>query len=373
MPPSYMVNIYDTAGVKQATLGLENDVRSLVIEHQVNYVSTLTLGLWLGSYAVPFFTLDALVEVRRRVPEAGLDWYTEFIGFHRTPQKEITEADSRIFTSYSRGLLDLVKRSEILYYADTVGSAKGPATADDIIKAFVRENAGSLATVANARVRAHIMSGLAVDPDTSQAASIETANAWQNLLDAIRNIGEANSVDFDVAWGGAAAPLTFTFKTYYPQLGTDRREGTANPQVFAPELGNMRNPSHTLQRSEEVSVAAVLGPGEGPLRDVTIRTSTHTADSPWNDIEQAVNASGEDRTVALDQLGDQLLYEKRPAISMPFQVIQTAQSTYGKHYFLGDLVTGTFEGASTDVKIKSATISLADQRETISLGLEEVA
>lgn len=372
MTVAYQVRIYDTSGTIQAVMGLENDVRSLVIEHRVNYVSTLTLGLYGLSSVVQYFIKDAIVVIMRRVPEANIDWYPEFVGFHRTPQKQITSANNRIFTSYCRSLLDLIRRSSIRYYADTVGSAKGPAAADNVIKAYVRENAGSLATVANGRVVAHVYTGLAVAADTSAAASYEGAHAWENLLDAVRTIGEPAKVDFNVVWGGIGSPATFTFQTYYPQLGTDRRAGTAAPMIFAPNLANMVEPSHTIQTTEEVSSALVLGPGEGPLRDTTLRLSTHINDSPWNLIEQDINASGEDRTVALNAIGDELLYNKRPALSFSFRTLQTAQSAYGKHYFLGDLVTGTFDDVSADVKIRAVTLRLEGANEIIGLELEEV-
>lgn len=367
----YKVRIYSTSGALQAELPLQYDARTIQITHLVNHPSTLTLSAYSLAPAVQYFTLDAIVEIQRKVESADLDWYTEFIGFHRTPQKQITSANNRIFTSYSRGLLDLIRRSQIRYYADTVGSAKGPATADDIIKALVRENASSLATVANGRVVAHTYSELGVAVDVSAAASIETAQAWQNLLAACRTIGESNQVDFDVVLT-SYSPLTFEFRTYYPQLGTDRRSGTANPQIFTPLMGNMKEPSYTQSRTDEITSALVLGPGEGPLRDTTLRLSSHTADSPWNLIEDDIDASQEDRTVALQAIGDKLLYDKRPAINFPFTALQTAQSTYGKHYFLGDLVTAAFDDVSADVKVRGVTINVSGPEETLTMDLEEI-
>lgn len=373
MPVAYQVRVFSATGTLQAVLDLQEDVRTINIEHRVNYPSTLTLGLQGMAAPIQFFTLDAIVQVLRRVPEADLDWYTEFVGFHRTPEKQITTADNRIFTSYCRGLLDLIKRRSIRYKADTAGSSKGPDFADDIIKEYVYENAGAAATVANGRVSHGVTVGLVVAADASLAPIYEGANAWKNLLEAIRDIGQPNSVDFDVLWGGAAAPTTFTFETYYPQLGTDRRQGVGTPpMVFSPSLGNMANPTYTQSRTDEISSVAVLGPGEGVLRDVTLRTSLHTADSPWNVIEQDQDASSEDTTDALNAVGDGVLYDKRPAVSFTFDVLQTAQSTYGADYFLGDLVTGAFDDVSADVKIRAVSINVSGGQEQIKLELEEV-
>lgn len=367
----YKIRIYSTAGVLQAELPLQYDARTINISHLVNYPSTATITAYGLASAIQYFTLDAIVEIQRKVEEAGLDWYTEFIGFHRSPQKQITTANNRIFTSYCRGLMDLIKRSQIRWYADTSGSAKGPAPADDIIKAYVRENAGILALASGGRVVDHVYSGLSVAVDSSQGPTIETAQAWQNLLAACRTVGESNQVDFDVLLS-SFSPLTFTFQTYYPQLGTDRRAGTAAPQIFTPLMGNMEDPSYTQQRTDEITSALVLGPGEGPLRDTTLRVSAHSTDSPWNLIEDDIDASQEDRAVALQDIGDKLLYDKRAFISFPFTALQTPQSTYAKHYFVGDLVTAAFDDVSADVKIRGVNINVSGPEETVGLELEEI-
>lgn len=371
MPPAYQIRVYSTDGELQAVV---DRFRTLAIEHRVNYPSTLTLSLYGLDPTVPYFTLDSLVEVRRRVPEANLDWYTEYVGFHRTPQKQITSANNRIFTSYSRGLLDLIKRRSIRYYSDTAGSAKGPAPADDVIKDYVRENAGSLATLANGRVdQDGTTQGLAVAADLSAAASYEGAHAWENLLDAIRNIGEPNLVDSDVVLT-SHEPATFEFRTYYPQLGTDKRTGTANPFVFAPHLGNMSSPSHTQSRTDEITSVLVLGPGEDTLRDTTLRNSSHVTDSPWNLIELDQNASNEDRAAALTAIGDQVLFDKRPAVNFTFDVIQTPDATYHEHYQLGDLVTARYDSDTpvVDVKIVAVTLTVERGHEVVKLELKEV-
>lgn len=365
MPVSYQIRVYDTAGQLQAVI---ERFRTLQIEHRTNTPSTLTLSMFGAEDAIQYLTLDSLIEVRRRYPEAGLDWYTEYIGFHRTPQRQITTGDSRIYTSYSRGLLDLINRRSIRYFADTAGSDKGPAPVDDVIKEFVRENAGASATVANGRVVDGVFPGLAVAPDLSQGGSYSGAHAWRNLLDAIRDMGEPHNIDFDVVWLGGAS---FEFRTYYPQLGTDRREGTAVPMIFSTEFGNISNPSHTTSRTDEITSCLVLGPGEGPLRDTLLVTAVSMTDSPWNLIEQDQNASGEDREAALIQIGNEVLHEKRAAVNFSFDPIQTRNGAYGKHYFLGDIVTCRFSDITANVKIRAVNVNLGETGEAITLELEQ--
>ncbi len=365
--PAYQIRVYDTAGNIQVVL---SNYRDFTIDHHINGTSALTLNVYELDSAVAAFGLDSIIEVRRSEAVAGLDWYTEFIGFHRTAQRQITETNIRIFTSYTRGVQDLLNRRSIRYYQDSNGSAKGPAPADNIMKLYATENCGSLATLANGRLTNGVFTGFTVAANTSAAAVIDTANAWRNLLTTLQDLGQANKVDFDVVVTSMSPP-TFEFRTYYPFRGTDRRVGTPNPLIFAPNFGNISGPSYVLHRTDEVSSVLVLGPGNGPLRDTTLRTSLFTGDSPWNLIEQDQDASTESRLIALQNIGDRVLYEKRPAATMNFKVIQTPASTYGMHYAVGDIVTGQFSNVSVNLKISSVSLNANNNAETLSLTLEE--
>lgn len=375
--PQYQVRVYNRSGVLQHAT---DQFRVFTIEHMINNVSNLTLG-FADDDADPLTmlldenesNLDNIVELRRAAPEYGIDWYTEYVGFHRTAQRQLTTTDQAIITSYSVGLLDLIRRRSIRHYADTLGSAKGPLPADDVIKIYVDENAGPFATLGGGpfpgRVTAGVTPGLTVAPSANAAASYEGAHAWRNLLDAIQDIGQSNSVDFDVVRTGPAA---FEFRTYYPRRGTDRTLGTANPVVFHIGFGNMTNISRTRSRTEEATSVLVLGPGEGPLRDTTLRTSVYIADSPWNLVEIDHNASNEDRLLALQKAGDSVLYEKRPAVAYTFEVIQTPQFAYQKNYLIGDLVTTRFKHFTDDLKIRAVRLNASENAETLAITLETV-
>ena len=365
--PGYQIRLYDVSGNR---LHVTERFRTAVVQHQVNLPSTLTLGLYELSPEAQFLenNLDAIIELRRWDATAQLNWYTEYVGFHRTNQLEWTTADNRIFTSYSRGLLDLIKRRSVRYFSDLNCGLPDPAPADDVIKALVLANAGSLALTTNGRATDGVTPGLSVQALTSLAPNYQGDHQGKNLLEAITDIGPPNKTDFDVIWGGPSSPTTFEFRTYYPHRGTDRRASSALPTVLAPNFGNLSNPSYTRSRTDEVTSAVVYG----ALGDVTLATASDISETPWNVYEADVDARGEDRAQALTNRANQMLFDKRAVTSLKFDVIQTPSSFYGKHYFLGDLITVRFSNVSGDVKIKGVTLSIDPGRgEQITIEPEE--
>src|SRR5688572_4573384 len=159
--PLYQVRVSDRSGV---ALAVTDQFRSISIEHRINHPSNLQLVLPeanpLTEYLLPDDScVDNIVEVRRAALPS-LNWYTEYLGFHRTAQEQVTEASQRIHTSFSVGLLDLIKRRTIRHYADTLGSAKGPLPADDVIKIYVDENAGPFATAGGGPAPGRVTDGV---------------------------------------------------------------------------------------------------------------------------------------------------------------------------------------------------------------------
>lgn len=363
----YQVILYDTAG---AQIAVFDKWRTMNIEHQVNHASTLTLSMDGRDPRTELFGVDYFVEVKRRDRAVNIDWYTEFYGFHRTPQHQLTSGGHYIYTSYSRGLIDLLDRRSIRYPAGHAGSNKSGA-AQDVIYAFVNQNAGPAALTSNGRKTDGVTQGLSVAASLGLGSTWSGGKAWNNLLSTIREIGEASSVDFDVV---KLTNTTFEFRMYYPQLGTDRSEGAVGvaPVIFSPEFGNMVDPSHTIPRTDEVTSVLVLGEGEGLARATAHRTSAAINDSPWNRIELDRDARNVSTVSSYNSVGDELLSEHAARDQFSFQTIQTPSSVYGRDYFLGDIATGAFRTLRADVKIERVSINVRDGREEIKVGIESI-
>jgi hypothetical protein len=367
--PSYQLRIYSTAG---QLLHVTDRFRSATVEHRVNTPSMLTLVDYELTPVAQYLqaNLDAIIELRRSAGEFGVAWYTEYVGLHRTNQIDWSAQDSRTFTSHSRGLLDLIRRRSIRYFSDIDCGLPDPTPADDVIKQLVRANAGSLATVVNGRTTNGVTAGLTIAASTGAGPDFQGNFQGKNLLESITTVGPPNKVDFSVEWGGPSAANTFVFQTYFPFKGTDRRasQPPPAPMVFSPGRGNMANPSYTKSRTDEITSAVVYG----ALGDATIAVAAAATDSPWNTTEQDKDARGEDRAQALTNLATQMLFDKRAAINLKFDVIQTPSSAYGRDYVVGDVVTGSFSTVQADVKIRAATLTAeAGRGESLALEIEE--
>lgn len=354
---AYLIKLYDITG---KLVAIFDNYKNLQITHILNSFSTHIFSIDDTNVSRQLFNLDYLFEVNRKV--FGDTWYREYIGFHRTNQRQITEGRHRIFTSYGRGLLDLLHRREILYPAKTPFTLKY-GSGEHVIKEFVDENAGPGAANPLRYVSGGI--GLGLEADLNRGLYWSGQRSSQNLLETIKAISDITSVDFDILWLGGQ---NFIFRCYYPQRGTDQRD----TMLFSPELGNMITPSYTLSRTEEATICVVLGEGQSRNRRFIVRQGSTIYDSPWNKIEITKDARNDSLYASYVSAGDEALAAAMPKETFTFEVVQTAASRYGKDYFMGDIVTVKFDDIIRIKKIVGADIQLVDGKEVIRLEFSDL-
>lgn len=336
---------------------------TLHLERNVNNFDNMILTLDGNDPKIRFFTEDAILEVRRRISRAGQDWYTESTLLHRTPQSEVTETGRYIFTSYSRGLIDLIRRRNILYYANTSQTLKSDA-ADTVMKEIVTENCASGANIPDRRSYGIYMApitGLSVQPSSHEGPNWHGAITWENVLDQLQEIALASSVDFDVIKTG---PVSFQFATFHPQRGVDRSDTV----LFSLRYNNMANVSITTSKTEVATVVAVLGQGQEDARNVVIRGPTIAAgESPWGIIETTRDARTQPNLVDMMSQGDAALAELKAQEIFTFTPLQTDPRQYGQtaEYWLGDRIKAEFKDNVIVKKITGVTIDVSEGREDI--------
>jgi hypothetical protein len=116
-------------------------------------------------------------------------------------------------------------------------------------------------------------------------------------------------------------------------------------------------------------VAIVGGQGTDDDRDFVIRTGTNY-NATYNSKVVFYPATQYSTTDGYNAAGDIRLDELRAKDELTWDVIQTPGSLYGSHYFLGDLVTGYYQGVTATKQIVGVTVTYApgnDSLETIQV------
>lgn len=347
MPVSYLINILNHSGQKVAVV---HDWNSLTIEKRINSFHTHTLSLSLDDPNVQYFNKDYILQVMRSDVHEDMPWYEEYIGFIRTPSRQITQTNQKIFINYGRSLEDLLHRRSIAWRAphEFIGAA------DDVMKQIVRENCGSLATQAMGRIRDAVFPLFEVAADSSQAVGWRGARSYRNVLEVLQEIAQAGSVDFKVDF---VEPIGFRFTTHYPQLGS-----TVNLR-FGPEYGNVINPQFTQSATEEVTTLLVAGSGTDAARQVQVVSSAATIETPWNDIELVRDQRNESNATSLTATANSELAKLGEQRNFTFQLVQTPTTMYGRDYNLGDKIRVSFLNLFNEYrKITGVNISVGRDR-----------
>lgn len=360
----YQVRLYGTDGVLRAIF---DDWNSLYYFARLSDFGYHTFSIYGDDPRRDLFTVDSLVEVLKYNDGLGVPWHREYIGFHRTFQDQISDRGGRLFTSYGRGMEDLIHRRALYYPAGSAFDLKsGPA--DDIMKAYVRENVTSIATVANGRLRDGTIPGFTVTVDIGAGPAYSSSGPWKNVFDIVQGIAKATMVDFDVTVTLPA--LSFVFSTYWPRKGANRTG--ANPLVFSTGHANMSQPYGVESHMEEFNTVIVLGPGEATNRTTVLRADAAAQlASPWGAIEHTFDARNTDTVSALQAVGDEQLRTGRATRKISFTALQSRSTIFGRDFFLGDLVVARYKSLEAFKKLIGVEVTMAEGKENIRFHFDD--
>lgn len=367
MSSTYTVYLGTPFGVRQAVLPF----LSLEYTLAVNTVGALTVVL---SQAIDpaLFVRDAQIEVWRSVDggpeylEGGKVWLL------RRSERTIRANGERTSTLTAACCNDLLRRREIAYDSGTAYTSKTGA-ADDLIKAFARENLGSGVTSdRDVSAYADISSLLSINADISQAPSLTVAAARDNLLSTCQKIAQASAtagtyLAFDITWTGAVLQLA----TYTQQRGTDHRSPLGlNPVILSPDFGNLSDVIVTDNYQDEATITIAGGQGTADSRTIATATDTvRTTASPFGGVERFVQANTTGDATALADVADAALRNGRPRRSVAGRIQETVGTRYGRDWGWGDQVTVQVDTVSANARIDAVAVRVAGGVETIDAAI----
>lgn len=239
----------------------------------------------------------------------------------------------------------IMARRRIAYAAGSSYATKAAAAADNQIKAFWNENAGSSISSADrdgVETQADISTYVTAQANLSTGASVGKAAARRNLLTVAQELAEASTtagtyMTFEII---APSEATLELRTYTTQRGVDRRASSANPVILREQAGVLENAELTIDWHDEKTFVIAGGQGEGTARLIaTALDTTRMAVSPFGRIEDFADMSNVNDSTLLQDDADAGLRYGRPIISFTGDLIETPALTRGIQFDLGDMLT----------------------------------
>lgn len=367
--PSYQLNVYDPTTGDLLHIFDPNNFYDMSYERLLWDVGKFALTLPYFDGIEDLFPLDALIDVLRTSPVTGR-LVLEDTYLCRLTNKFWSEAELQYVVG---GLhLNHLFDRRIIDPADDPNAAGGYSTkadaADNVIRAYVREQMGDLASVDRS------LPNFTVSPVPGTGSPVGARKRYDPLLKTLQELSAKGEMDFvmqhlssNVLYCNVAA------------IGTDKTRTTnypLRPYVgLAPERGNLENPALTIDRKEEGNVVYMLGEGNRENRTLFIMSGSGAADSPLNRIEFTKNAQKSDKKSPLELVTDAFsaLRDSQATTEFTFKPITSAAgSIYQLDWVLGDKVTvswGTFE---KDVRIIGVRVRIDGEGEQIEVTVKDV-
>ena len=258
----------------------------------------------------------------------------------------------------------LLQRRILAYYAGTTYTTKNATPAGNLIKALVRENLG-VGIVGTDRLgvetQADLSAWLAIQANMGDGANVAAQDAYADLYDLIKEIGNASTQAGIYLTTDIVAPTesTLELRTYAGQRGVDHRAGSAAPIILSEDAGTLTNCQLIIDRSREATMAICAGTG-GSLSRITATSmdAARMGESPFNRIEVFGDYTTISDPAALQAKADAIVRAGRPHTEFTADIVETPGATRGIHYDLGDLVTAEFRGQQYDCRLDTIGVSV---------------
>ena len=321
------------------------------VEEIVSGVGHFDFAFPVGAPILAGLANRGIVELWRKNAAAGVAWYCEFRGLYLGYRYYTAKSKADIFVGRCVGPIWLLSTRVNCWPWQDMRSSFINQRSETIAKTLVAYNCTGAALASAGRVRDGAITGVTFEGDAGRGALLDFSCLDEMLLDALQRLLGMDAFDFDMIY---TAPAGWEFRYYPGQRGTDRSASV----VFSLEVGNMTAPELALDRRDEKTVAIVAGAGPTNGRPhVVVNGADYAAD---NNIESYAPGAGEDSTAGMQAVGALAMSEQRARRSLAFSMLQTPGCVYGRDYFLGDLVSGSYRGATATVKVDRVRIKIGD-------------
>jgi hypothetical protein len=257
------------------------------------------------------------------------------------------------------GLDDFLDRAPIPFrQSDTAATFNGAV--ESAMKYFVKNTIGPGAQFQ--------IEDFVVELDSGYGPLWMGQRGLQNLYQVIQEIsksgqllpdGSTTTIDFGVEWN--KADNTFVFRVYRPFRGTDRH---TTVELSIP-FNTAYNMNYEYDRRKEVNNVMVLGAGSEAARPIGIVSNIDLInESPWNKRTITADDTTDTTTEALTAFGNSKITSFSQLERITFDVLDDAQNTYGRDYFLGDIVRVRINNIVRAKRITAVQTDVIEGKET---------
>jgi hypothetical protein len=268
---------------------------------------------------------------------------------------------------------DILLQRRVLAYTAKSSQTNKFGHADDLMKAYVRENLGNLASDATRKIPTNLFS---VQPDQGFCPYVNKSASGKTVLSTLQDLAlDSQTRGTWLGFGIIAMDngSRLEFQTFRGQRGTDRRYPIGDkPMILGAEQGNLTNVQITDDWRDEKNVVYAGGIGTANLQIVRYAQNlTRRTISPWSRCEEWVSASHTDTTATVQTEADLRLRELKPVKSFSADVQDTDVYRYGREYYFGDRVTAIFDGEGFDCMVEGVQVDVTDPNpDTVTIKLQ---
>lgn len=343
MSVNFNVVIADAFGVE---LQVASSLVSLQAARAFNTIGSGTLVLNDSDYPPWFWRKNMRIKIYRSSDNGPFALLGNTEWFLKSANWKYSEGVWEIGLKDTISILDgpLIAYPQDTIYADKTFENINSDTPNNLMRAFVRENMGSLAVDPD-RDRSE---WLDVEADRVYGDETEKTASYQELLGVLTSIA-ADSEAAGVPLVMDVVPIAdnrYEFRVKHDFLGSDRSSGPGKV-AFASGLNNIKDIQFLWDYNTDTTVAYVGGVGDGAGRFTVVVSDYKRVNlNPFNRYERFVDLRDEDSETVLESEGLTYIQKNRSKLVISAQVVDIPGLRFGRDYFYGDRVmvsAGTYE------------------------------
>lgn len=264
---------------------------------------------------------------------------------------------------------EILDRAIVAYAAGTSQAKKSSTPVDNLIKALVRDNLGSLATDADRDKSDYLL----VEADLGLGPSTSKSMSWRQLLPTVQELaGDAANlgtpVYFDVIRRPGDSQL-FTLATWAGHRGVDRTGD--NRVILSVRNGTLSEIKWQYSTIDERNYIYVGGQNQKSDRIIVEVESDRANLSPMARRELFVDARNSTKA-GLQSDGEAAINKYRPTETFTTKIRDTKAIRFGRDYNYGDIIIVDIGRRVVNVRVDAVEVEVSRGQESIKAQLKVV-